>query len=82
MLLMVREIDANPPTNIPRWIYVKTGQDTIRALAFVAARQGVAYAGKLPLESVALRIGEGGGPLGISGALPFPYRFDASPARH
>ena len=53
MLLMVREIDANPPTNIPRWIYVKTGQDTIRALAFVAARQGVAYAGKLPLESVA-----------------------------
>lgn len=53
MLLMVREIDANPPTNIPRWIYVKTHESTVRALAFVASRQGFAYAGKLPLEGVA-----------------------------
>lgn len=53
MLLMVRELDANPPTNIPRWISIKTGQEAIRALAFVATRDGMAYAGKLPLESVA-----------------------------
>ena len=52
-LLMRREIDANPPTNVPRWISVKTEGGTLRALAFVAAPDGNAYAGKLPLEKVA-----------------------------
>ncbi|WP_458369555.1 gamma-glutamylcyclotransferase [Pseudomonas fluorescens] len=52
-LLMVREIDANPPTNVPRWISVKTESGIVRALAFVAARDGMAYAGKLPMEKVA-----------------------------
>jgi cation transport protein ChaC len=52
-LLMRREIDANPPTNIPRWISVKTEAGLLRALAFVAARDGVAYTGKLSAENVA-----------------------------
>lgn len=52
-LLMRREIDANPPTNVPRWISVKTKAGILRALAFVAAPDGKAYAGKLPLEKVA-----------------------------
>lgn len=52
-LLMFREIDANPPTNVPRWISVKTESGILRALAFVAARDGKAYAGKLPMERVA-----------------------------
>ncbi|WP_433736018.1 gamma-glutamylcyclotransferase [Pseudomonas putida] len=52
-LLLVREIDANPPTNVPRWITVKTASGPLRALAFVAARDGKAYAGKLPMDKVA-----------------------------
>lgn len=52
-LLMRREIDANPPTNVPHWISVKTETGILRALAFVAARDGPAYAGKLPLIQVA-----------------------------
>lgn len=52
-LLMRREIDANPPTNVPRWVSLKTEAGVVRALAFVAARAGMAYAGKLPLEKVA-----------------------------
>ncbi|MGH8602933.1 MAG: gamma-glutamylcyclotransferase [Gammaproteobacteria bacterium] len=51
--LMFREIDANPPTNVPRWISVKTDTGILRALAFVAARDGKAYAGKLSMERVA-----------------------------
>jgi cation transport protein ChaC len=51
--LLAREIDANPPTNVPRWINVRTGQGLLRALAFVAARDGSAYAGQLPPERVA-----------------------------
>ena len=42
--LMRREIDANPPTNVPRWISVKTDSGSLRALAFVAALDGKAYA--------------------------------------
>ena len=51
--LMRREIDANPPTNVPRWISARTDKGMVRALAFVAAPDGKAYAGKLPLEKVA-----------------------------
>jgi len=51
--LVRREIDANPPTNIPRWINVKTEQGPVRALAFVADPAGRAYAGRLPLGQVA-----------------------------
>jgi cation transport protein ChaC len=52
-LLLAREIDANPPTNVARWISVKTESGTLRALAFVATRDGKAYAGKLPMDKVA-----------------------------
>nr|WP_238474385.1 gamma-glutamylcyclotransferase [Pseudomonas cavernae] len=52
-LLMRREIDANPPTNIPRWIKIQTDSGPLLALAFVADRNGRAYAGKLPLPEVA-----------------------------
>ena len=52
-LLVRRELDANPPTNVPRWISVKTKGGTLRALTFVADPEGRAYAGRLSLERVA-----------------------------
>ncbi len=51
--LLEREIDANPPTNVPRWLNVSTSEGSIKALAFVALRRGNAYAGKTPLPEVA-----------------------------
>lgn len=51
--LLQREIDANPPTNVPRWIKVDTSEGPVQALAFVAASNGPAYAGKIPLPEVA-----------------------------
>lgn len=51
--LLEREIDGNPPTNVPRWIWVQTAAGRRRALTFVAAKDGPAYAGRLPLETVA-----------------------------
>lgn len=50
--LLQRELDANPPTNIPRWIEISTAEGRLKALAFVASRKGNAYAGKLPLPEV------------------------------
>lgn len=44
--LLRRETDGLPATNVPRWISLRSGNETIRALAFVAARDGVAYAGR------------------------------------
>jgi cation transport protein ChaC len=38
---------------IPRWISVKSEQGTVRALTFVAAPDGNAYARKLPIDKVA-----------------------------
>lgn len=51
--LLDREIDANPPTNVPRWIEVSTTEGRLKALAFVALRSGKAYAGKQTLPEVA-----------------------------
>ena len=51
--LLEREIDANPPTNVPRWIDVSTNSGQIRALTFVADPNGPAYAGKLTLDNTA-----------------------------
>ena len=51
--LLDREIDANPPTNVPRWIEVATAGGRVKALTFVADRKGSAYAGKRPLPDVA-----------------------------
>lgn len=52
-LLLRRELDDKPSTNVPLWIAVKTEKGTVRALAFVAAPGGRAYVGKLPMEKVA-----------------------------
>lgn len=70
-LLMRREIDANPPTNVPRWISVKTDKGAVRALAFVATPNGNAYAGKLPLEKVALVLARAAGHWGASAQYLF-----------
>jgi cation transport protein ChaC len=70
-LLMRREIDANPPTNIPRWIKVKTKDGPLLALAFVAAPEGPAYAGRLPLERVAHTLAHAAGHWGSSAQYLF-----------
>jgi cation transport protein ChaC len=70
-LLMRREIDANPPTNVPRWLSVKTEAGVVRALAFVASRDGMAYAGKLPLETVAHVLARAAGHWGSSAQYLF-----------
>jgi cation transport protein ChaC len=51
--LLRRETDGLPATNVPRWINIRSSGETIRALAFVAARDGSAYAGSQPHEDVA-----------------------------
>ncbi|RWU19285.1 gamma-glutamylcyclotransferase [Pseudomonas alkylphenolica] len=71
-LLLLREIDANPPTNVPRWISVKTDSGMLRALAFVAARDGMAYAGKLPMDEVAQVLAHAAGHWGS--AAQYLYR--------
>ncbi|TPN77496.1 gamma-glutamylcyclotransferase [Mesorhizobium sp. CU2] len=69
--LMRREIDANPPTNVPRWINVRTREGPLRALAFVAAPDGRAYAGRLPLEQVADTLARAAGHWGSSAQYLF-----------
>ncbi|MCF6123035.1 MULTISPECIES: gamma-glutamylcyclotransferase [Mesorhizobium] len=69
--LMRREIDANPPTNVPCWIKVKTRDGPLRALAFVAAPDGSAYAGRLPLEQVADTLARAAGHWGSSAQYLF-----------
>ncbi len=51
--LLEREIDAKPPTNLPRWVLTETGTERVRALTFVADAAGPAYGGRLPLAEVA-----------------------------
>ena len=51
--LFRREMSAKPPTNMPRWLTVAIGPQSVRAIAFVANRKGRGYAGKLSLELVA-----------------------------
>ena len=61
IVLLQREIDANPPTNVPRWVWVRTDAGMKRALAFVADPGGAAYAGKLSDEHVAWVIARAAG---------------------
>ena len=51
--LLRRETDGIPTTNVARWITVNADGKPTRALAFVAARNGVAYAGGQSPASVA-----------------------------
>ena len=48
--LLRREMSANPPTNVPRWVGVRSGGETTRAIAFVADRAGPAYAAAVSEE--------------------------------
>jgi cation transport protein ChaC len=69
--LLEREIDANPPTNIPRWIDVSTGQSDVKALTFIADPKGPAYAGKLPIDEVAWTLARAAGHWGSSAQYLF-----------
>jgi glutathione-specific gamma-glutamylcyclotransferase len=51
--LLERELDAKAATNIPKWVVVKSGSESVRALTFVADRNGPAYSGKCDLAHVA-----------------------------
>jgi cation transport protein ChaC len=64
--LLEREIDANPPTNVPRWIDVSTDRFDVKALTFIADPKGPAYAGKLPMEKVAWTLARAAGHWGSS----------------
>ena len=59
--LLRRETDGVPPTNVARWITVNAGGTPIRALAFVASRTGVAYAGPQSHETTARIIARAAG---------------------
>lgn len=48
--LLRREMAANPPTNVPRWITAHSGGAHIKALAFVVDPRGPAYASGLSEE--------------------------------
>ncbi|MCO5072189.1 MAG: gamma-glutamylcyclotransferase [Rhizobiaceae bacterium] len=69
--LLEREIDANPPTNVPRWITVSTAEGRLKALAFVALRSGKAYAGKRPLAEVASVLSRAAGHWGSAAQYAF-----------
>jgi glutathione-specific gamma-glutamylcyclotransferase len=66
--LLRRETDGIPATNVARWITVNAGGRPIRALAFVAARDGVAYAGQQPLPVVAGVVARAAGHWGSAAA--------------
>ncbi|TJW44316.1 MAG: gamma-glutamylcyclotransferase [Mesorhizobium sp.] len=53
--LLRREMSANPPTNIPRWVSVRSAGRNLRAIAFVVDRTGPAYAAALP-EQITVEI--------------------------
>ncbi|WP_454858697.1 gamma-glutamylcyclotransferase [Rhizobium binxianense] len=69
--LLQREIDANPPTNVPRWVKVMTAGGSIKALAFVALPSGNAYAGKHPLPEVASILSRAAGHWGSAAQYAF-----------
>ncbi len=69
--LLKREIDANPPTNVPRWLDVVAEGETVKALAFVATREGRAYAGRRPLPEVAEVLARAAGHWGSSAQYAF-----------
>lgn len=64
--LLERELDGNPPTNVPRWIRVTTPSGPVTAMAFVADPKGRAYAGRLQLEQVAHIVARAAGHWGSS----------------
>lgn len=72
MRLLERELDDKPATNVPRWVSVRSGQGTHRALAFIADRSGRAYAGGHALPEAARIIAAAAGHWGS--APTYVYR--------
>ena len=66
--LLRREIDANPPTNVARWIPIRIGGVAVVALAFVAERTGPAYDGGRSHEDVAAILARAAGHWGSAAA--------------
>ncbi|HVY50744.1 MAG TPA: gamma-glutamylcyclotransferase [Devosia sp.] len=66
--LLRRETDGLPATNVARWINVTVGHENIRALAFVASRSGVAYAGRQSPARVAHVLARAAGHWGSAAA--------------
>ena len=54
--LVRREMDAKPPSQVPRWITAATQKGKVRALAFVSNPKGPDYVGGLTIEQVADRV--------------------------
>jgi cation transport protein ChaC len=48
-----REMSAKPPSNMPRWIEVTSGPETVRAIAFTANPAKDNYVCGLPVDEVA-----------------------------
>ena len=69
--LLKREIDANPPTNVPMWIGIETTDGPLNALAFVALHDGPAYAGRRPLPEVARVLARAAGHWGSAAQYAF-----------
>jgi glutathione-specific gamma-glutamylcyclotransferase len=51
--LVRREMSLKPPTNVPRWLPIRTSQRMVAAIAFVTNPKGQSYAGKRSLEDTA-----------------------------
>jgi cation transport protein ChaC len=69
LTLLRRETDASEPSNVPRWVNVHMEDGTHRkALAFVAARDGHAYAGRQPHDRVARILARAAGHWGSAAA--------------
>ena len=66
--LLARETDGTPPTNLPRWIRLRTRQGPLTALAFVASPLGANYAGRQPLPAVAQTLARAAGHWGSGAA--------------
>jgi cation transport protein ChaC len=66
--LLRREIDANPPTNVGRWISVQIEGTAAVALAFVAERTGRAYDGRRSHEEIAAILARAAGHWGSAAA--------------
>lgn len=69
LTLLRRETDAAEPSNVARWVNVHLADGNSRkALAFVAARDGHAYAGPQPHELVARILARAAGHWGSAAA--------------
>ena len=58
-------------TNFPRWLAIDIGRRKQKAIAFAANRNGMTYAGKLPLEHVARILARAAGHVGSGASYLF-----------